>query len=95
MIVHMSDIHEVEMTCPECKHTFRDCPVTDGTDDATAGSAQCPECGEFFNINLDGSEWNPKPEEPNESMDGDHDSAMRDAGMGTDEDYGPSASEIY
>jgi len=29
-----------------------------------------------------------------ESMDGDFDTAMRDAGMGTDEDYGPGASEI-
>lgn len=27
-------------------------------------------------------------DEADESMDGDHDSAMRDAGFGTDEDYG-------
>lgn len=32
--------------------------------------------------------------EPSDSMDGDFDSAMRDAGLGTDEDYGPGASEI-
>jgi hypothetical protein len=28
------------------------------------------------------------PNDLDESMDGDHDSAMRDAGFGTDEDYG-------
>jgi hypothetical protein len=30
-----------------------------------------------------------------DSMDGDHDSAMRDAGMGTDEDYGYFGGEDY
>ena len=30
-----------------------------------------------------------------DSMDGDHDSAMRDAGWGTDEDYGYFGGEDY
>ena len=30
----------------------------------------------------------PDPDEYNDSMDGDHDSAMASAGFGTDEDYG-------
>lgn len=34
---------------------------------------------------LDGGEDYP---EPSDEMDGDHESALRDAGMGTDEDYG-------
>ena len=29
-----------------------------------------------------------EPDEPDESMDGDHETALRDAGFGTDEDYG-------
>ena len=32
--------------------------------------------------------WDGWPIEPDESMDGDHDSAMESAGWGTDEDYG-------
>ncbi len=32
--------------------------------------------------------WDGWPDEIDESMDGDHDSAMESAGWGTDEDYG-------
>jgi hypothetical protein len=32
---------------------------------------------------------------PNEDMDGDHDSCMRDIGWGTDEDYGYDGGEDY
>ncbi len=34
-------------------------------------------------------------DDADESMDGDHDSAMRDAGFGTDEDYGYFGGEDY
>lgn len=36
--------------------------------------------------------WN---DDVDDSMDGDHDSAMRDAGWGCDEDYGFFGSEDY
>jgi hypothetical protein len=35
------------------------------------------------------------PDEYSDDMDGDFDSGMRDAGMGTDEDYGTPADEMY
>ncbi len=60
------------MNCPHCGHEFEDEP--------TDGSAQCPSCGEFFNIE------EPEPQ-PDDSMDGDAASALASAGMGTDEDY--------
>jgi Zn ribbon nucleic-acid-binding protein len=48
------------------------------------------------NLEADGS--NPDEKEYFEpdpgDMDGDFDTSMRDAGLGTDEDYGPSAAEI-
>lgn len=59
----------IKMTCPHCEHEFEDEPVD--------GSAECPRCGEYFNLES----------EPNESMDGDAQSALASAGMGTDEDY--------
>lgn len=60
------------MTCPFCGHEFEDEPVD--------GSAQCPHCKEVFNLPSDDPQ-------PDESMDGDAQSALASAGMGTDEDY--------
>lgn len=60
------------ITCPFCEHEFEDTPVE--------GSAQCPRCEEFFNVE-------PAPA-IDESLDGDHASGLASAGFGTDEDYG-------
>ena len=67
-------------TCPECGYEFEA-----GVDQITE-IISCPSCGEPIGVNAE--------QEPDESMDGDFDSGMRDAGFGTDEDYGPGASEI-
>lgn len=42
---------------------------------------ECPFCYAFENLNLDDEDYD-------DSMDGDFDSAMSSAGLGTDEDYG-------
>lgn len=68
-------------TCPECGHEF------EAEADKLTGSVECPSCGETFNAT-------PSDPEPDDSMDGDFDSGMASAGLGTDEDYGPGASEI-
>lgn len=58
--------------CPDCGETIPD-NVQDGE--------QCANCDHVF--------CGPRPDDgPDESMDGDAESALRDAGFGTDEDYG-------
>jgi hypothetical protein len=45
-----------------------------------------------FTDTVDDEEWD---DSFDDSMDGDHDSAMRDAGFGSDEDYGYFGGEDY
>lgn len=42
----------------------------------------------------DYNDFHEEDDDYNDSMDGDHDSAMRDAGFGTDEDYGHYGDDI-
>ena len=49
----------------------------------------CPQCeGEDDLAQYDEGEQPEYEPQPDDSMDGDHESALRDAGFGTDEDYG-------
>ena len=64
--------------CPHCQFEFTDEPVD--------GTVECPICNDYFNVE--------GPQEPDESMDGDHESGLRDAGFGTDEDYGGGCEHI-
>jgi len=54
------------------------CATPDNDDDCTP----CDLCGDICEC-----EWESRSDE-DDSMDGDHDSAMASAGWGTDEDYG-------
>jgi Protein of unknwon function (DUF3008) len=62
--------------------------------------------GVIFNTSEDFQRWSNEgdmvdadtpdgPREPSDDMDGDFDTGMRDAGMGTDEDYGTPADEMF
>jgi hypothetical protein len=57
---------------------FHDAEAYAGVEDSDA----CEECG------CNPCECDDESPEPDDSMDGDHDSAMASAGFGTDEDYG-------
>lgn len=48
---------------------------------------------DFYGENLDYSDYN-DDRDLDDSMDGDHDSAMTSAGWGTDEDYGDYGDDI-
>lgn len=67
------------MSCPDPLHDYEDFDMDRDTN--------YDDYNDFTDMVEDGADdfWY---EEDNDSMDGDHDSAMRDAGFGTDEDYG-------
>ena len=52
---------------------------------------------DFYGESVDYDDYNDEAGDDSydDSMDGDHDSAMRDAGFGTDEDYGYFGGEDY
>ena len=61
---------------------------TDETGDA--GPEHCGTCGDPLR-----DEWWGESGEPDDSMDGDHESGLASAGFGTDEDYGYYGDEGY
>lgn len=66
----------------ECVHC--ECPIDVPTERVDLGDDVFAhaDCEESFRAELEDSDFY------DDSMDGDHDTAMRDAGWGTDEDYG-------
>lgn len=65
--------------CPDCGETI--------PDDVVEGQA-CANCEHVFYAERPG-------DEPNDSMDGDADSALASAGLGTDEDYEHNSCDSF
>jgi len=79
--------------------TKHECPHCGSGNIAFAGYAggddeefECDECENFFVIT---SPDDDESEPCDESMDGDHESALASAGFGTDEDYGSYGGDDY
>lgn len=67
------DVSEVPAECPVCGFAFEQPDI---------GEPEPPSEEDMEDM---AAEYEPQPDD---SMDGDHESALRDAGFGTDEDYG-------
>ena len=82
------DLGDNAPACPECGATGQHYVFCSHRDNET------PQLEQFFARDSAGDEVPPDTDgssgdcEPDESMDGDFDSAMTSAGLGTDEDYG-------
>lgn len=76
----MLNLHDFD--CPNCEFHFQ-ADLYQIHDDGI----ECPNCRSLFNPSPEEEPIETEETEPNDSMDGDHESGLASAGFGTDESY--------